>query len=124
MGFISGLLLLAAAAMLAFSPAPPFFDNSAVEIEFTFHTIQPLKMINSVGFSIFTGLCNQPPPSILGPFHHLRKKPCPWRLSSASPALSNPESTFCLRRMSCSGRSLQMEFCNTRPIVSDVTPLA
>ena len=54
-----------------------FFFYRVMEIQFTNHTIYPLKMNNSVIFSIFTALCNHRHSLISEHFHHLKKKPHP-----------------------------------------------
>ena len=54
-----------------------FFFYRVMEIQLTNHTIYPLKMNNSVIFSIFTALCNHRHSLISEHFHHLKKKPHP-----------------------------------------------
>ena len=60
-----------------FWPWHIFFFYSVMEIQFTSHTIYPLKVNNSVIFSIFTALCNHRHNLISEHFHHLKKKPHP-----------------------------------------------
>lgn len=58
-----------------------------IEIEFTYHVIQPLKECASVSLRIFTKLCNKHHCLVLEYFHHCTKKshppllPVPWCVS-------------------------------------------
>ena len=87
-----------------------FFLNTFMKTEFTYHIIHPFKAYNSVGFSIFTGLCNK---------HHnqfwnmsITLKGNPVSISTCSPfpptsphpsALGSHPSTYCLYRFAYSG---------------------
>lgn len=54
-------------------PTAPI-SNSFIEIQFIYHTVHPLKVCDSVGFSIFSDMCNHHHSQFY--ICHHREKPC------------------------------------------------
>lgn len=72
-----------------------FFEKKTPE--FVHHKIHPLKVYTSVGFRIFTRLCNHRHHLVLEHSRHPKTKPGPTGSdSSPSPSLGNHLAAFCL----------------------------
>ena len=82
-----------------------------------------VTMCNTVGFGIFTVLCNHHHHIIPEHFHHHRRKPH-TSILFFSPPTDNYTSAFCLYRFVCSGHFLEIESYNMWPLVSGFFHLA